>query len=325
MNQLATLLSMGSTIAMLCWPICGARSADAETPPPWAFAANPPGLTPPPDDGSVKRVPGSAQEFTLTQIRDLYRPPDWHPEDHPPMPEIVGRGRNPGVYACGYCHLPNGLGRPENASLAGLPASYIVQQMAEFKSGARKSSAPHLLPQAFMLAVAAAAGDTDIAQAAQYFSSLKPQRWITVIETESVPKTEVKGWMLVEAQGGVREPIGERIIEMPQHLERTELRDARSGFTAYVPMGSLAKGAALVTGAAGKRVACTLCHGQDLRGLGPVPALAGRSPSYIVRQLYDLQRGTRNGNWAALMKTAVAQLTLEDMVAIAAYAASLAP
>jgi len=131
--------------------------------------------------------------------------------------------------------------------------------------------------------------------------------------------------MLVEAQAGATEPIGQRIIEMPEDLERTELRDSASGFVAYVPVGSIAKGEALIAGGNGKTVACAICHGQDLRGLGPIPGLAGRSPSYIVRQLYDLQHGVRKGPWTDLMKPVVSQLTDEDIVSIAAYTASRAP
>jgi cytochrome c553 len=56
-----------------------------------------------------------------------------------------------------------------------------------------------------------------------------------------------------------------------------------------------------------------------------MPGIAGRSPSYLVRQLYDLQQGTRRGKWAPLMAPVVAKLTNDDMVAIAAYVASLAP
>ena len=78
-------------------------------------------------------------------------------------------------------------------------------------------------------------------------------------------------------------------------------------------------------GADGRVTACGICHGGDLKGLGPIPALAGRSPSYLVRQLYDMKHGTRNGSWAALMKPVVAGLTIEDMVALSAYAASLEP
>jgi hypothetical protein len=92
-----------------------------QTTPAWAYAVNPPpvaGAQPARDDGSPKHVPGSTLALTLPQIRDLFNPPDWHPDNHAAMPEIVSHGRRPDVRACGYCHLPNGQGRPENASLA---------------------------------------------------------------------------------------------------------------------------------------------------------------------------------------------------------------
>jgi cytochrome c553 len=241
------------------------------------------------------------------------------------MPEIVATGRKPGVFACGYCHLPNGLGRPENSSLAGLSAEYIVQQVMDFRSGVRRSSEPASLPINLMIAVSKAVSDADLRVAAEYFAALAPRRWIRVIESEVVPRTHVAGWMLVASEPRVMEPIGQRIIEMPEDLERTELRDSTSGFIAYVPPGSIARGKALAEGAAGRFTACGVCHGADLKGLGPVPALAGRSPSYLVRQLYDMKHGTRNGSWAALMKPLVAGLTIDDMVAVAAYAASLEP
>ena len=309
-------------LACLTGTVAGAE----KSPPPWAFAVNPPGTQPAPDDGTLRRVPSSSAAFTLTQIRDLFTVPDWHPDDHPPMPEVVRHGAKPGVFACGYCHLPNGLGRPENSSLAGLPAEYIVQQVADLRSGARKSSEPASLPVNLMIAVAKAVTDADLKAAAEYFSMLRPKPWIKVIETNTVPKTRVAGWMLVASEAGATEPIGQRIIEMPEDLERTELRDAASGFVAYVPVGSIRKGEALVTtGGAGKTTPCAICHGADLRGLGPVPALAGRSPSYIVRQLYDMRQSVRNGTWSELMKAVVAQMSEEDLVSIAAYTASRAP
>jgi cytochrome c553 len=134
------------------------------------------------------------------------------------------------------------------------------------------------------------------------------------------------GSMLVAVDGGGREPIGHRIIETPVNLEQTELRDDASGFIAYVPVGSVNKGTALVTtGGGGKTTRCAICHGQELRGLGPVPQLAGRSPSYLFRQLYDFQHGNRHGEWSALMKAPVARLSEDDMLCIAAYLASLEP
>jgi cytochrome c553 len=301
-------------------------SADAgDVPPPWAFAVNPPGTHAPADDGIVRHVPNSSAGFTMTQIRDLFKVPDWHPENHPPMPDVVANGRKPEMFACGFCHLPNGLGRPENSSLAGLPAEYIVQQVLDFKSGVRKSSEPASLPVNFMIAVAKAVNDDELKIAAQYFSSLKRTPWIRVVETDTVPKTRVAGWMLIADDSGASEPIGQRVIEMPEDLERTELRDSASGFIAYVPTGAIGRGEALVNNRAGNTVACGICHGADLRGLGPVPGLAGRSPSYLVRQLYDMQHGVRNGAWTQLMKPVVARLSLDDMVSLAAYAASLAP
>jgi len=320
MNKFAVVL----TYALLAIAASVSAGAD-DSLPAWAYPVNPPGLKPAPDDGSMKRVPNSDAAFTMTQIRDLFSPPDWHPDSHPSMPDVVGRGNKPGQFACGFCHLPNGLGRPENSSLAGLPASYIAQQIADFRSGARKSSEPASLPINLMIAVAKLVSEQDTKIAADYFASLKPSSWIRVVETEMVPKTKVGGWMLIADGSGGMEPIGQRIIEMPENLERTELRDSASGFIAYVPVGSIRKGGELVTNGAGKTPPCAICHGADLKGLGPVPALTGRSPSYIVRQLYDIQHGVRSGQWAELMKPVVAGLSEEDMVAIAAYTASLAP
>ncbi|HEY4040421.1 MAG TPA: hypothetical protein VGM32_01100 [Rhodopila sp.] len=294
-------------------------------PPGWAYAVNPPGLQPAPDDGLTRHVAGSAAGFTLTQLRDLFNVPDWYPDDHPPMPNPVGHGSKPGAFACAFCHLPNGLGRPENASLAGLPVEYIVRQVTNFRNGSRNSSVASL-PPTLMISVANGVSDAELNDAAAYFASLKPRPWISVQEAAAVPKTRVLGFMLVPDGSGESEPIGNRVIEMPQDVARTELRDSRSGFIAYAPPGSLARGEALVTtGGAGKTVPCGICHGADLRGLGPVPALAGRSPSYLFRQLYDIQHGSRAGSWTALMQPVVASLSEEDLVALAAYAASRTP
>jgi cytochrome c553 len=295
----------------------------------WAYALNPPpapGATPPPPDDSPKTVPGSSVTLKLPQTRDLFNPPDWYPNDHPAYPEVVAHGRRPDVRACGYCHLPNGQGRPENASLAGLPAGYIMQQMADYRNGLRKSSEPKMGPPANMLVIGKAATEAESKAAAEYFASIKPKQWIRVVEAKTVPKTKVNGWMFVALEPPATEPIGMRVLEMPEDLERTELRDSKSGFVAYVPPGSIKKGEALVTtGGNGKTIKCGICHGADLKGIGNVPSIAGRSPSYIARQLYDIQTSNRNGPWTQLMKEAVAKLTADDFVAIAAYTASRTP
>ncbi|MGC1451278.1 MAG: c-type cytochrome [Candidatus Sulfotelmatobacter sp.] len=299
-----------------------------ELPPDWAYAINPPADSSAPaktPDASPRHVPDSDAAFTLSQVTDFFNPPDWHPAEHPSMPEIVSHGRAPDVFACGYCHLPNGQGRPENSSLAGLPVAYIVQQLADFKSGLRKSSEPRHAPTGAMIKYETKANEKEIRAAAEYFSPLKPRPWIRVVETSTVPGTHVAGWMLVPSDPVEMESIGQRIIETPENLERTELRDDHSGFVAYVPVGSLKKGEALATGGASKTLHCATCHGRDLKGKGKIPPLAGRSPSYIVRQLYDIQSGARAGAAAHQMKPVVTKLTVDDMVALAAYAASLNP
>jgi len=229
------------------------------------------------------------------------------------------------VFACGFCHLPNGLGRPENASLAGLPAEYIVRQVAAFRSGERRSAEPRSLPVNFMVSTAQGVSEAEVREAAEYFAALPLLPWIRVVETDTVPVTHVTGWMLAAAEPVATEPIGARIIEMPEDLERTERRDPRSGFVAHVPIGSIARGEALVATGGGRTTPCGVCHGADLRGLGPVPGLAGRSPSYIVRQLHDMRRGLRSGGWSPLMQPVVAKLTDDDIIDIAAYTASRAP
>ena len=297
-----------------------------DVPPAWAFTVAGPDYKQPVDDGAVRHVPNSAAGWTLTQLRDPFFAPDWHPEDHAPMPEVVARGRKPNVYACGFCHRADGPGGPENANLAGLPEAYIAQQMADFKSGARKSVVTEHLPSIAMEAIGKAASDYEVASAAKYFSCLKPRRLITVIESEEVPKTYVAAWVFSPVNDKDKEPMGMRIIEMPKDLERFESRDTHSEFIAYVPPGSIAKGEALATtGGNGKTLACGKCHGTDLRGLGPIPGIAGRSPSYLVRQIYNLKHGARAGVGSKLMMGVVAELKEEDIVALAAYAASLKP
>ena len=200
------------------------------------------------EDTSLKRLPGSTLAFTLAQIRDPFGPADWYPGDHPQMPEIVAHGRKPDVRACALCHYPNGKGRPENAPLAGLPYGYFLQTMADFKNGARKSADSRKANTNTMAGFAKAMTDDEIKAAAQYFSAMKWTPWIKVVETDTVPKTRTAGGMFLVLDGSEREPLGERIIEVPVNTEGTEmLRDARSGFIAYAPTGSVKKGEALVT------------------------------------------------------------------------------
>jgi cytochrome c553 len=294
------------------------------SPPAWAYPINPPHMAGARASDLPVHVPDSDRAFRPAQLGDLFYAPDWHPADHPAMPAVVARGRQPAVYACAYCHLPDGSGRPENASLAGLPAQYIVQQLADFRSGARRTAVPVRAPPQLMNTLARSVTHREIKAAAEYFARLRPQSRIKVIETHLVPHTYVAGWFLAAAMAAPKEPIGRRIIEVPEDLEQFEHRDARSRILVYVPVGSVQAGEVLVqSGAPNRTLRCAGCHGADLKGAGMVPSIAGRSPSYIVRQLFDIQSGLRSGTAVVPMLAVVEHLTVDEMIPIAAYLATL--
>jgi cytochrome c553 len=212
----------------------------------------------------------------------------------------------------------SGLGHPESSDLTGLTAPYIVQQMIDFKSGARKDPTGKR-----MNGIAMEATEQDVREAAEYFAALPRRPFQKVMEAAMVPRTYLgNGRMRFLEPGGGMEPIAGRIITVPEDLARVRLRDPNSGFVNYVPVGSLARGKTIVEGGG---VACGTCHGQDLKGMGAVPRLAGMHPIYTVRQLVWFKDGTRNGTDAVLMKPWAAALTMDDMVAVSAYLASLAP
>lgn len=327
---LAALLVL--SVALLVTAVSAQTSGVAPPPasasasyPVWAYLWAPSFPVPTPDD-VPRRLPGSVAAFSWAQARDLFFAPSWHPEDHPEMPEVVARGRKPDVRACGSCHRAEGTGGPENASLAGLPAVYFAQQIADFKSGARKFSGPNRSAVVLMIAAAKAMTDEEVQAAAAYFASLKPKRIAKVVESDSAPKTYVARLFFVKVPQGGDEPLGWRIIETPDDVEQFELRDSHSLFTSYVPPGSVARGEALVkTGGEGLTVACAACHGAELKGVGPIPGIAGRSPSYLMRQLFDIKNGARAGPGSALMQPTVANLSDNDMLAVVAYVASLPP
>jgi cytochrome c553 len=339
-----TLLSTAAALtlaASLATGLATAVQADGG-PPPWAYGFATPLPNPPPpqalpnpalqfNDAAQHTLPGTDRTFTRAQISNRYGPADWYPDDHPPMPGIVAYGREtatPKIYACSLCHYPNGKGRPENANVTGLTYEYIVQQLMDFRNGARVTSDPRKPNTQLMMWFAQQMTDDEIKAAAKYFSAIPASPWIKVIESDTVPKTRPLGGIFLPLTGedAGQEPIGARIIETPVSVEDTEIRrNPRSGFIAYVPPGSVKKGEALVTTGGGKTTACTACHGADLKGLGPVPTIAGRSPSYLGRQLYDMQHGNRTGLWTPLMAPVVSKLSEEDILNAAAYLSSLQP
>jgi cytochrome c553 len=317
MRALVSIAALG----MLVLPAVQAQAqAPAQSLPEWAYPVAPPPK--PPDAAKPTQLPGSTKQYTQAQIDDRFNPPDWYPQEHPPLPDVVAHGRPPNGLACALCHLTSGGGHPESAGVSGLPVQYFLRQMAEFKSGIRKG-----MRGGVMIQIAKAISDDDMKAAADYFGSMKYPVWYKVVEADTVPKSYLgNGAMRFPVENGGTEPIGNRIIELPQSDLSAESRDPRTGFVAHVPTGSIKKGEMIVaTGAGGKTIACAACHGVDLKGVSEVPPIAGRSPMYIYRQLNDIKIGTRSGLWTPLMKRVVAQLTDDDMIAISAYLASREP
>jgi cytochrome c553 len=282
----------------------------------WAFPV-PDKVQPNADAAKLHQLPGSTLSLTAAQIDDLMNPPDWFPNEHPAPPQIVVHGTPPNALACGSCHLMLGEGHPESAGLAGLPAAYIIRQMEYFKSSARKDPAR-------MNGIAKQVTDEQVREAAEYFAALKPVQWTKVVEADMVPKSRVlRSRMRLPAEESGMEPLGNRIITLPLDAERIEERDPHTGFTAYVPKGSLKKGEALAKNTSGKTIQCAICHGADLHGIGDVPGIAGMHPIYIVRQLYNFKNGGANGGLDQLMKGVVKNLDDDDILNLAAYVASV--
>src|SRR5712691_3326129 len=156
--------------------------------PDWAFP--PPGVTGaprPPETGELKRVPGSTRTYTQSQIDSVNNAPDWFPDEHPPMPDIVAHGRGSAVRACISCHLSTGHGHPENSRLPGSTAAYLARQLADYKSGARRGEGATA-----MLNFSKELTADETRAATEFFAGLKVFRWTKVVETHTVPKTYFK-------------------------------------------------------------------------------------------------------------------------------------
>jgi cytochrome c553 len=281
---------------------------------------------PVPDDGVQRSLPGTPLTFTRNQAYFDFGPADWYPGDHPPMPDVVAKGKQAaGSRACALCHYPNGQGKMENGHVAGLPAAYILQQLNAFKSGDRKSADPRKANTNEMAAIARSLTDAEAKAAADYYSQIPFKPYVRVVEAEMAPAVRATtNGLLLPIPNAAPIPLDGRIIEMPEHPERTEMmRDPRAGFVTYVPVGALAKGEALArTGGGGKTMQCGLCHGPELKGVGAVPAIAGRTASYTMRQLWDIKQGTRK---SPLMAPVVAKLSVEGMTNLSAYIAAQQP
>ena len=212
-------------------------------------------------EGIVK-APGSPKEYEWSKVAGNANPPDWFPDEHPPAPKAVTGG--PGIrFACGACHLMSGQGHPKAADIAGMPAEYLIRQMAYYKAGTRKDDSR-------MTPIAKATSDEDIRQAAEYFASSEARRLREGDRRRrrrrgrsSPPRAAIVSSIPTAAPS--RSDAASS--KSPQDPYRTEIRDPHSGFIAYVPPGSIAKGEALVKGGeSGKTMPCAICHGETLKG-----------------------------------------------------------
>jgi cytochrome c553 len=272
-------------------------------------------------------LPATSLTFTPAQTAAPFAPADWYPNEHPPMPELVSHGRKAdGVMPCALCHHPDGFGRPENANIRGLSVDYIVRQLEAFKDGERTSADPQKSNTRLMISVAKGLTHDEMIEVASYYSGMRvTESYERVVESSTAPKiwSEANGaTFALAAPNAGRVPLARAIVEIPEDAVQAEVyRNPRENYIAYVTPGSIARGKLLATTGGEKTTACAVCHGSNFQGTEVAPPLAGRSPSYIGRQLFDIQRGARRN--APAMIPVVAHLTPDDVVDLAAYLGSL--
>jgi hypothetical protein len=85
MRKLVSIALPGLLLGLMALPLAAAELPD------WAYPANP--APKPPDATKPIQLPGSTKSYTQAQIDDGFNPPDWYPQDHGPMPEVVAHGR----------------------------------------------------------------------------------------------------------------------------------------------------------------------------------------------------------------------------------------
>jgi len=290
----------------------------------FAYPVAPSGL-PRPDPTATFTATGAdpSMKLTMRQIGDPSNPPDWFPKEHAPLPPVVAHGRSPHVPACILCHLPNGNGHPESASISGLTVNYMIEQMHAFRDGERTNiRAPAMIEMALDIS------DKELREAAAYFAKVprQQQKWIRVVETSRAPATHIgAGGVRFFDKGGETVPMTPDMIYEVAESEEVELRNFHFGFADYVPMGSLAKGRTVALGNKGKMRSCASCHGDDYRGHEDAPRLAGRGAYYLIRQLADMKSGVRKGAALGKMKEIINKLSDADILNVAAFMASRSP
>jgi cytochrome c553 len=219
--------------------------------------------------------------------------------------------------------------------LAGLPEAYIKEQLHDYRGGMRKHSGPaEYLPGVAMLKIARAMTEDEIDASAKYFAQQKLRRRVYVLESLRIPRAERAAWIYEEVGG--TEDLDGRLLEVTNELVRHERRDDRLEYMAYVPPGSINRGKRLVTTGKsidsqsaqeinGKTVVCSTCHAPKLIGTDKIPPLAGRSPTYLLRQMLAFRNGMRASEAAKQMTPVVEKLTLSEMIDVVAFLGTLYP
>jgi cytochrome c553 len=204
----------------------------------------------------------------------------------------------------------------------------MVRQLEAFKSGERTSADTRKGNTRIMIASAKGMTHDDMVAVAAYYAGMRAmQTYERVVESATAPAVWSEGTgatFALAAPNEGREPLSHGIVEVPQDAVQAEVyRNPREIYIAYAPPGSIARGKALAATGAGKTIACGACHGTSFAGNDIAPPLAGRSPSYIARQLSDIAHNARRNSPA--MVPIVSKLTPDDIVDLSAYLGSLAP
>ena len=290
--------------------------------PDWAYPANPPG-GPPRDASKILKVPGSDKTYNEVSANDAFGPADWFPNEHAPMPTVVATGKKPDVRACSLCHLTTGDGHPESANVSGLSAPYIQRALREFADGRRKNNRSPV-----MATIAKGMTPDEMREAAEYFAARKPAAgYMKVVEQAEVPKSYVgEGAMRFVSAGNEKEPIGSRIIVVPQDEEGAKSRNPHSGFSLMCrPAASPRVRRWPRPAAAARPCLAPSATAKASRAWARCP----RSQAAIRRtsraSSWTSRAATRTGAWAVLMQQVVAKLDQDDIIALAAYAASRQP
>jgi cytochrome c553 len=239
----------------------------------------------------------------------------------PQAPAVISTGK---PLPCMACHEANGNGHPQTADISGLSANYIIEQVHAFANKQRLSGR--------MVEVAKAISETDLKAVAQYYASIGPnrQQWVKTVAGSEAPKQKSNGpgRFGFHVPGGGTEPIPEgQIVMMAQDDDLERAGDQiNGGFIQYVHPEQLALGERIATtGDNGRITKCDSCHGDNLKGKGDVPRLAGRLPTYLIRTMNDIKTGARRDLGTAPMVPVLAKMSDQDIVAVATYMASKSP